>query len=561
MADTSEVSGFMPRMDRRAFLGFVAAGGAAVASGPLLDACASANPSQASNNGSSAQPPDYVPRTGVPKPQLAGSPIVSPGYLKAPTPFSAYSGKPLKGGTITYYGAVNGPPIPPEGQNTWWQAIEDAVGAKISSTLVPSQAYQEKTAALIAANDYPDYFLIASAQAVSDVEQLLQAKFIDLSPYLSGKGVRNYPNLANIPQEYWLNNMVGGRIYGVPTPRPFQNNQRAVYRRDLWASAGSAPKNAGEFKSMAKELTGSGRWALQGNSDPTPFNWPFYMQMWRLPNNWEEKSGKFSYWIELPAAKEALAYMIELQKAGVYAPYTPENALQAQLAAGTILWTDDTLTGVPGNVSSTYAANPSSPVDACDVMTPFGHDGKPAVSWNSPGYVTLLTAFSKSSKWSVEDRLRLCDWKAAPTFSTQQNLNSYGVEGVDYTVSNGTTTVTPQGRSEGGGEILTYISAPPFVFYNGESPRGQWATKAQYNAAVACSKIGIDDPSLRLYSPTYLARGATLNTMLLDAIRSVVNGRQPLSYWGTFVTQWRQGGGDAMRTEYQKAFAKTKKSA
>ena len=46
----------------------------------------------------------------------------------------------------------------------------------------------------------------------------LDAKCTDLTQYLAGDAIRDYPNLAAIPSRSWKGALVNGKIYGVPIP-------------------------------------------------------------------------------------------------------------------------------------------------------------------------------------------------------------------------------------------------------------------------------------------------------------------------------------------------------
>ena len=50
--------------------------------------------------------------------------------------------------------------------------------------------------------------------------QFLKAKMADLTPYLSGDAVKDYPNLANFPTLAWQQVVFNNAIYGVPVPYP-----------------------------------------------------------------------------------------------------------------------------------------------------------------------------------------------------------------------------------------------------------------------------------------------------------------------------------------------------
>src|SRR5205823_12827067 len=51
---------------------------------------------------------------------------------------------------------------------------------------------------------------------IQDLESFLQAACADLTPYLSGDAVKEYPNLANFPTTAWPPTIFDNKIYTVP---------------------------------------------------------------------------------------------------------------------------------------------------------------------------------------------------------------------------------------------------------------------------------------------------------------------------------------------------------
>ena len=67
---------------------------------------------------------------------------------------------------------------------------------------------------------------------IPNLPSFLQAQCADLTPYIGGDAVKDYPNLANIPTPCWAETVFNGAIYAVPVPRaPFLN--AFLVRQDL----------------------------------------------------------------------------------------------------------------------------------------------------------------------------------------------------------------------------------------------------------------------------------------------------------------------------------------
>ena len=74
----------------------------------------------------------------------------------------------------------------------------------------------------MAGGDLPDLILLNTGLgAAPNVPQFLQAQCADLSPYLSGDAVKDYPNLAALPTSAWKNSgsLLDGHLVSVPIHR------------------------------------------------------------------------------------------------------------------------------------------------------------------------------------------------------------------------------------------------------------------------------------------------------------------------------------------------------
>ena len=71
--------------------------------------------------------------------------------------------------------------------------------------------------------------------------------------------------------------------------------------------------------------------------------------------------------------------------------------------------------------------------------------------------------------------------------------------------------------------------------------------------AYEIMKVGIDDPSWPLYSPTYVTKGPELTQFGFDTITPIVTGRQPLSALDDAIKEWKSRGGDMMRQEFEQS--------
>jgi putative aldouronate transport system substrate-binding protein len=67
--------------------------------------------------------------------------------------------------------------------------------------------------------------------------------------------------------------------------------------------------------------------------------------------------------------------------------------------------------------------------------------------------------------------------------------------------------------------------------------------------------LGISDPTVGFVSPTRVRRRVVVNQTFLDGIRDIIVNRRPFSDFDQLVSDWRNGGGETMRQEFQQAIA------
>jgi putative aldouronate transport system substrate-binding protein len=196
---------------------------------------------------------------------------------------------------MTYTNAPNAP----FEDNPGWQEANRQLGADLKLQLTPNAGCYDKTNVVLAGDDLPDVMFI-QGYGVPHQAQLLQAKFADLTPYLSGDAVKDYPNLASLPTLAWKNAVFNKAIRGVPT-----DNSHFFWalwaRQDLLDAAGVAfPTNSEEFKEALIKLTRAqaGVWGI-GSHNTHAFNiynatGSLYAAGFEAPNMWSEANGKFT---------------------------------------------------------------------------------------------------------------------------------------------------------------------------------------------------------------------------------------------------------------------------
>jgi putative aldouronate transport system substrate-binding protein len=535
------------------------------ATGPGAPGGAPAAPAGTSAGGATAYP-NYYPVTSGPKPDFqAVGPQYQVGFTNFPKdpPKSWTKAPPGLGSKIISY-TNTGAPLPPTpyGENPVWQEVNKQLNATVDFQIISQADYQTKLSTMMAGNDLTDFILIS--KTAQNLAAFLKARAADLTPYLAGDAIKDYPNLAAIPTYSWTNAgcVREGKLYMVPISRYLPGNMllknTAVYDAEIGKDY--IPKNAEDFKRILQALTRP----QQNRYGMGPiFNRPdmiaFVAAMFGGPKNWRlGPDGKLLKDIETPEYKEAIIYFRDLVTSGVFYPEAAgiPNVTVARdsfIASKFILdtqsygnaWQDDWTRGprqnppvIPGSI----------------VPFPAKAGGKPLHFLGDGFYAS--TTLKQAPPERVKELLRVMDWLAAPFGSQEDLLLTTGLPDRDYTLgADGNPIVTELSNRDANSVPWKYVVQHPQVAY--------WPGIPEYaEAAIDFEKavipIGLQDPTLGLTSPFWEKQGEPLRMSLQDAVFDLVAGRRPLGEYDQVVKEWQNNGGNQLRDEFQQVIAANK---
>jgi putative aldouronate transport system substrate-binding protein len=499
--------------------------------------------------------PTHIPVSAV-KADLPGTQTIPDGYLTYPkSTFKSVSATPASGGEVTWMTYTIVPNAALE-DNPAWQEVNKQVGATLRMQLVPFADYTARLQTTLAGGELPEVVYVPNIQP--ELAQLMQAKFADLTPALSGDAIKEYPNLASLPTNSWKHTVFNNAIYAVPTAyMPFF--WMLWNRQDMLEQAGvAAPRNADEFKSVLTQLTRqqSGTWGIASHINNSFDIWSatggMHAAMFGAPNQWDESGGKFTRTFETEQFKAAVGFARDLYAAGVYHPDSLTWTIlqkRTNFEAGRFAYEFDGMT-----INLWNNAKKVSPDVKLRQPVPPPADGSNGHYWYGPG-VFGYTAIRKASPERVKEILRIMNYLAAPIGSEEYLLTHYGVKGVDWDFDDkGNPTLTPKGQADqmpwGAGTVT--VPNPPQVLFNPQDPEFARVIQGEQKAMDA---VGVSDPSIGLYSNTNANKGNLLNQAMLDGLAEIVKGAQPVSYLDQLVRDWRTNGGDQIRAELEQARA------
>jgi putative aldouronate transport system substrate-binding protein len=511
----------------------------------LLTSCASEGSTggNSSNDGGAAGDvlPSFIAADYVTPdyPSVNGSTAV---YLTAPEEYvQSVPTPPGSGSTINamlpIYSAV--PPGLPD--NKYFTAMNEMLGSEVVLNAVEGGSYSEKLQAVLASpDDVPDWVVVPSGNIPARFDEAVEALFADLTPYLAGDAIADYPNLANITTDTWKYCVYNGKLMGLPNPQESIGSW-LFYRIDVLEEAGVAPPtNAEELMAFAKELTDerAGRWGLDniftGGID----------NMFRVPLRWRLDDGALVHRYETDEYKEALLFQQELFASGVVHPDAVANtgSYKTRFEAAQVVAMVDSFGGWRGSMRRVA---PQIPGYDQRPALPFAHDGgTPFIP--RPDAVNMTSFIKKGDEAKVQEILGLANALAAPFGTDEFRLVNYGVEGEHWEAeADGTESTTALGSKE---VVATYkfLTAPNVVEALVSDDTISELTHEFMEAAIPNL---VEDPfwGRRIIEPS---RFASLQQPMRDLEADVARGRGDAAAIDAAVDAWRSSGGDDLRDFY-----------
>ncbi|MFD7923370.1 extracellular solute-binding protein [Streptomyces sp. NPDC059740] len=546
-------------IDRRALLRLGTGLGLGVAAAPLLAACGDGASAAKAEAKSDKLLPATVRRNFGLTPDLPGTAAGVPqGFYSYPAkPLRATRGTPLKGAQpISATLETFSPPPPARGRNAAWRAIEDLLGGRVDITAVPADDYPTKFSTMVAGDSLPDVFMYPETGGADNKAAFLAATCADLTPFLAGDKVRDYPNLAAIPKSAWQNAVFGGRLHGVPITRSGTGGA-GFYRHDLFAEAGvddlDQITDLDRFVELCKELTRpkQDRYAIMTGAQNLIAMSAGSPKDWRM----DTRTGKFTHRLETAEFRHAVEVMRDLYKAGCYYPGTVGMS-GVQRVKYTDMFKNGKAAYVYDGMPAYLALGSSGYVDTMAAIDrsfdvrPMRPVGKDALVWQD-NIALSNVHLRKASADRVRQVLRLLDFAAAPFGSQEYTLVTYGVEGTDFhRDAKGNPVLTKQGVADVSVPWGKLASAVPAV-YSSTSRKG---VEREHEAFRAMIPMVAPDPTLGYSSPTWDSKGyGSLYTFEQDGVKDIVTGRRPLSYWKQLTRDYLAQGGESARHEFEEA--------
>jgi putative aldouronate transport system substrate-binding protein len=515
--------------------------------------------------------PSYIPLANVPKPDYHSSdPRVSDGYDNYPKPYKSWSKEPPgTGSNVNVYAIAYYPPPTPFEQNPTWHEVNKQLNANVQMSIFAGADNPTKFATLMAGNDLPDlmHIFLGITNAPAGITEFMKAQCADLTPYLAGDAVKDYPNLAAIPTYAWQNSLsvIDGKLYQWPIHRYlpgaapnggyfFKNDE--VY--DQAIGKDYVPRDADDLKRIFKQLNRpqDSVWAI-GNIATINYGLPAYLEMFGAPNVWrlDTAAGKLTRAYETEEYKAAVGFLRDVIAAGYMWPDAPGSTdSRSNFVAGKFIMSVEGF-GNSWNDFWRRGLTLVNPPKHFKPLDPFrATAGDQPVSFLTPGGYSSSNVMKKASPDRIKELLRIVDWLAAPFGSEEDMLLHYGIADQDYKLdAKGNPIPSSDGLARAGYVPWQYLSQHPYVQYQPDLP--DYAS-ISYGVEQKLVTLGVFDPTVQYYSKTqYSSAGIQAQKTLSDAINEIILSHRPMSDFDGLVATWRSAAGDQIRKEYLDAIS------
>ncbi|PMC74887.1 sugar ABC transporter substrate-binding protein [Brachybacterium sp. UMB0905] len=520
---------------------FALTGAAAVATGAA--ACGGGTTQEGGAEASATlELPTYQPIEGL-TPDLPGNEEgLHNVFLKAPEELlQTTDAKPITSGEITALTQTFATPPTPMADNGMWQRLNEALGGTLNLDIA-IDSYPEKFATILASGDLPDLMWVPPNQGIPNIGPMLEAQFTDLTGYLSGDAVLEYPNLAALTPGSWRTAVVNGKIWGAPIPStPF--GQVYLGNPTVWEEVGGFQSaSAEEFLDKCKELLIPGqRWALEPFL-PNAFH--MFSQWFGVPNIYRVNEDRtLTANFQLDEYYETLEYAQKVFAAGVFYPDLNHAETAQDFANGSIA----ALVSVGPRGATEYRRYKKELL--ADIMVPFS-----AVEGRRPvynmGYGTVgFTPFKKTDdEAKIRELLDLINWLSAPFGTVEYMQKNWGTEGKDYELKDGNYVGIGSSEADVPGlrSALEIMTAGEGVIYNPIPSDSEYI----YGKEQELLKLAMRRPTNGLYSDTNSSKGTELNSRLNDVRDDVIQGRKTIDDFKAAVKQWEEDGGKQILDEF-----------
>lgn len=437
--------------------------------------------------------------------------------------------------------------------------IEEKTDVRLDLRWVPEGVYTDKmmtgltthSLAKVSFVKFSDYHLVKNAIR-SDV-------FWEIGPYLA-----EFPNLSQLNQDILDQAAVDGKIYGLYTERP-SSRQGLILRKDWLNRLGlEEPQTLEELYEVLRQFTygdpdGNGKQDTLGIVDRNDLVYGIFKTLssyFGTPNNWKIEGDRVIPEFMTDEYMNTMNYVKKLydeQLINLDFPLTSKEVQRDRFIRGEAGVLIGSMTDVQRLSIEARAMNPNADFTLVNrIKGPYGYK-----VWSIPNFNGLYL-FSKKMIPTEQDLKVALGFFDRTMDRDVANLMMYGLEGRHYKTENGKVILPEETSQLRVNEVnplyslmIADISNPNLM----DVAQKEHLTQIAEQLSKDNEAFLVDDPTVRLSSPTYDEKSAELSTIISDATYNYILGRIDAEGFQQEIERWKQSGGQTVIREFEEALS------
>lgn len=440
--------------------------------------------------------------------------------------------------------------------------IERLTGTQLNITWVPEGVYTDKMNTALSTGSLGKITFVKFTDYNPVKNMIRSGAFWEIGPYLE-----DFPNLRQLDAAILKQTAVDGEIYGLYTERP-ASRQGIIIRKDwLERLHLSPPRTLDELYEVMRQFTlndpdGNGKADTLGLVDRNDLVYGVFKTLssyFGTPNNWKIEEGRFIPEFATAPYMDTMNFMRKLYNEGIINQdfaLTSKEVQRDKFIRGTAGIFIGSMTDAQRLSIEAKAINPEAELTLINRMK--GPDGYKV--WSIPKYNGLYL-FSKKAIATEQELKQVLRFFDRTMDKDVANLMVYGFEGRHYTLENGKVILPEETSQLRVNEVSPLYSL--MIADGGNKNIMEVAQKEQLTAlADQLNKDNeqflVDDPTVRLTSPTYDEKNAELSAIITDATYNYILGKIDAAGFAQEIGKWQDSGGSIIIQEYTEAEAEAK---